>query len=167
MNKLKAKRNGHSKVKETIETSANGHGTGEQLTETEVVTTTPKPMLRHSWEVAMNAQEGVNSLKPLFEAGENPIDLLMRSIIGNMGSDEYILMVALSEEMAKCRELGDEVGEMEVRDLFAMMPSLQGRGREQYVSAIIGQFYKTQEGIKESRLHRIARNGFGSPPDEK
>jgi len=152
-----------------VEVEPNGHDKDpENLEETTTaIAKTKKPMTPHSWDNAFHSQETVNSLKPLFEAGENPIDLLMRSIIGGTGSDEYIQMVALGEEMSKCREVGDTDGEAEVRDLFAMMPSLQGKGREQYVSAIIGQFYQSQNENRESKITRFAKYGFGSPPSNQ
>jgi hypothetical protein len=150
-----------------VANNSNG-GNGNGHTDASVATDTRRPLAPHSWDSAYHQQDQPSSLKPLFEAGDNPIDLLMRSILGNLGTDEYILMVALAEEMSKCREVGDTEGEKEVRDMFAMMPSIKGQAREQYVSAIIGEFYHSavkKEGGFSNKLHDLAQNGFNNNKD--
>lgn len=148
--------NGHASV---VENTADVNDV--VITETEKVEPKKKPLTPHSWENAYKMQEAPNSLKPLFEAGDNPLDLLMRSIIGNAGTDEYRLMIALHEENTKAREVGDLDGQIEVSHILAMLPSLQGEARKQYVSAIIGQFFNSDEIQREGFSSRLKKMAFG------
>lgn len=114
----------------------------------------------HSWDNAYRSQETVNNLKPLFEAGDNPLDLLMRSILAGLHTEEYVLVVALCEELSKCREVSDTIGEQEVRDILAMLPSTKGQAREQLVRAITGGYFgekgKSEGDTLTAKLKRAA-----------
>ncbi len=99
----------------------------------------PPEITPHSWESAFKTSDQPNSLRYVVEAGDNPEDLLMRTFIPSKLTDSYRRVVAFATAMRKCREAGDTEGEKEFRDILAMLPSMDGRSREQLVSSLIGQ----------------------------
>jgi len=138
--------------------SSNGNGHS--------LTTTPKfavPLREGMENVYRTEGQQTNSAKPLIESGEVPLDLLMRTIIGGIGTDEYRLLVALNTELSKAEKVGSQKVINEVRNQLAMLPSLQGQSRNQYVSALIGQVDRdlAREQGKRGRLETFVRNGYG------
>jgi hypothetical protein len=99
----------------------------------------PPEITPHSWDNAFKSSETPNSLRYVVEAGDNPEDLLMRTFLPSRKTDSYRLAVAFATAMRKCREAGDTEGEKEFRDILALLPSMDGRSREQLVSSLIGQ----------------------------
>lgn len=95
-------------------------------------------MKKHSFDNAFGQMQAPNSLKYVVEAGDNPLDLLMRTIIPDRKSDSYRTVIAFATAMRKCREAEDKDGLAELRDILAMLPSMGGKSREQLVSSLIG-----------------------------
>lgn len=99
-----------------------------------------KPELKTSFDHAYNQMQQPSSVRPLIESGDDPHDLLMRTIIPGKKDDSYRSAVAIAIYLRKCREAGDTAGEEEMRDIMALLPSMNGQSRNQLVTALVGAF---------------------------
>jgi len=98
----------------------------------------PHEMFKSSFDNAFQAQQGVNSLKYIVETGENPLDLLMRSILPSKPKKSYALVIAFARILSKAEETHNERIKSEVKYILSMLPSMDGESREQLVSALTG-----------------------------
>ena len=126
-----------------------------QDTETNGDGNKPHEMLKSSFDNAFQAQQGVNSLKYIVETGENPLDLLMRSILPSKVKRSYALVIAFATILSKADETGNERIKSEVKYILAMLPSMDGESRTQLVSALTGY-------INSGGLVNDNKNGISS-----
>ena len=98
----------------------------------------PHEMFKTSLDNAYQSQQGVNSLKYIVEAGENPLDLLMRSILPSKPKRSYALVIAFATILSKAEETGNTRIKTEVNYILSMLPSMDGQSRDQLVSALTG-----------------------------
>ena len=109
-----------------------------QDTETNGDGNKPHEMLKSSFDNAFQAQQGVNSLKYIVETGENPLDLLMRSILPSKRKGSWALVIAFATILSKADETKNERIKAEVKYILSMAPSMDGESRTQLVSALTG-----------------------------
>lgn len=152
--------------------NGNGHGTPGAV-EATIPETAPKQgatpaippkqkrVYKSSFDRAFTQTEGTNSLKLLGEAGENPIDLLMRTILPSKTTDAYAKVVAFGILLGKCEARGYTRGINQIRNMFGLLPSMDGRSREQLTQAIGGyEDRKQQESGGQSLSSRLREQAF-------
>jgi hypothetical protein len=122
------------------------------------------PLTQKTFEKALANPEQFNGIKYLVETGDAPRDLFMRTLIPDRMSNGYRLLIALQTELEKCLEFGDTEGAESVRDILALLPSVNGVGRQQLVASFIGGYMGEGSGTGggedlTSRLKKIALGG--------
>ena len=156
-----AKARAARKSKSVVNNNGNGH---KDLVETDIVVTDEeieskprKTLLKTSFENAFTRVSGTNSLDLLAKAGDDPLDLLMRSKI-----PDWRTLTSYAILWRKCIECEFDAGVNEIRNMLAMAPSVGGISREQVVRAIVGDFSTNKGSLDGEGLEkRLRRAAFG------
>ena len=89
---------------------------------------------------AYHSNTSPGAIHYLVEIGKTIKEMSMRVRVPRKRSDAYRLAVAISQVVAKSTEFGDVNNIEQVTLLLGLLTSDEGKGREELVNAIIGDF---------------------------
>jgi hypothetical protein len=135
-------------------TNGNGHKPEQEVDftaqEQEERTNMRAVLDQSSLRNAYHSNSSPGAIHYLVEIGKTIIEQSMRVRIPRKRSEAYRLSVAISQVVAKSLEFGDANNLEQVKLLLGLLTSDDGKGREELVNAIIGDFKRGGVASKSS-----------------
>jgi hypothetical protein len=119
------------------DTAANAAFTEQEQGERETLRTV---LDANSLRQAYHSNSSPGAIHYLVEIGKTIKEMSMRVRVPRKRSDAYRLAVAISQVVAKSTEFGDANNIEQVTLLLGLLTSDEGKGRDELVNAIIGDF---------------------------